>query len=187
MKKFFFSGIETFAIGGLMIGAILSLISFVSLCLYVFADVKPYIVTDSFFIGATQFEKGLPVPVKLSYQFPPTDLRRDTSGIRTRYEHWPADPDYYIDGASINEGIVYVHTERMLRKLEFLFPQLLSLLVAAYCMWQIGILLQSITKQAAFENINFTRLRNVGWAIIVCQLALLATQSQTKAFNLFYC
>ena len=65
-----------------MIGAIISLISFVSLCLYVFADVKLNIIIGSFFIGATQFEKGLPVPVELSYQFPPADLRRDTIGIR---------------------------------------------------------------------------------------------------------
>ena len=80
---------------------------------------------------------------------------------------------------------MYVQTKSALRKLQFLLPQLLSLLVAAYCMWQIGFLLHSITKQSAFENINFTRLRNVGWAIIFCQLGLLATQSQTKAFNLF--
>ncbi len=101
----------------------------------------------------------------------PRAIYRDT--ITTTYlAHNIFDNAFSINGGSIQKGIINIQTQDVWFRLRLLFPLFITVLVSAYCMWQIAFLLQSITKEAAFESINFKRLRSVGWAIIVYQLVL---------------
>jgi hypothetical protein len=207
MKKLLFSWIETFAIGGLMIAALLSTIVFFLILLYALFDVKPYIKYSSGEIGLTDFENGIPIPANIAYRFPHNNVYGEvvsskgmTSGgsehvliekrhldslniqntmyldtFNTQYDiFYPSrDVGLTINAASIKTGTVNIETSDLGKRLLFLSPILFATLVSGYCMWQMTLLLQSITKQSPFEKINFKRLRNVGYAIILYQIVLI--------------
>ena len=91
--------------------------------------------------------------------------------------------DIKVNMVTLNSGTFYLKPGTVADKFLFAVPEILKMLLAAFCSWQLAKLVSSIHKGRSFRKKSYARLSRIGVAMIVADLLLLVTDMLPARIN----
>jgi hypothetical protein len=85
--------------------------------------------------------------------------------------------DIKLGGAKLNTAVFYLQPRKFGDRLVLSLPRILTLLLVAFCSWQLFRLISAIHSGSSFTQSSPKRIASIGWAVLVTATSLFILDS----------
>jgi hypothetical protein len=77
-----------------------------------------------------------------------------------------------VSGAKLKSAVFYLQPRKLWQRLVLAFPEILTLLLIAFCSWQLLRIVSAIYAGNSFNQLSARRIAAIGWAIVFTVILL---------------
>jgi len=158
-------------------------------------------------ISLSEFDRGIPFYATLATEIPDSSIASNRGGTISLHNYYPGDDareqvslngvdysdkivsdfkvlnersasnDIKLSGAKLNAAVFYLQPAKILDRLVLSLPGILTLLLIAFCSWQLLRIVNAIHSGNSFNQSSVKKIAGIGWAILVTFLLLFILDS----------